>query len=101
VPRLYPRRVATISVHTSPLEQPGTGDAGGLNVYVVEVAKLLAARGVELAQVSCPRGAPERPVSAAELEDKLADLAGGRLTGILADLAAPASVAVDAAGLTF
>src|SRR5580658_1099580 len=48
VPRRYPRRVATISVHTSPLEQPGTGDAGGLNVYVVEVAKRLAARGVEV-----------------------------------------------------
>ena len=48
MPRRYPQRVATISVHTSPLEQPGTGDAGGLNVYVVEVAKLLAARGVEV-----------------------------------------------------
>jgi D-inositol-3-phosphate glycosyltransferase len=48
VPRRYPKRVATISVHTSPLEQPGTGDAGGLNVYVVEVAKLLAERGVEV-----------------------------------------------------
>jgi D-inositol-3-phosphate glycosyltransferase len=46
--RRYPKRVATISVHTSPLEQPGTGDAGGLNVYVVEVAKRLAARGVEV-----------------------------------------------------
>src|SRR5438270_7492887 len=43
-----PRRIATISFHTSPLEQPGTGDAGGLNVYVVEVAKRLAARGVEV-----------------------------------------------------
>ncbi|HET9974488.1 MAG TPA: D-inositol-3-phosphate glycosyltransferase [Streptosporangiaceae bacterium] len=43
-----PRRIATISVHTSPLEQPGTGDAGGLNVYVVEVARQLAARGVEV-----------------------------------------------------
>ncbi len=48
MPRRYPKRVATISVHTSPLEQPGTGDAGGLNVYVVEVAKLLAQRGVEV-----------------------------------------------------
>ncbi|HWF80058.1 MAG TPA: D-inositol-3-phosphate glycosyltransferase [Streptosporangiaceae bacterium] len=48
MPRRYPKRVATISVHTSPLEQPGTGDAGGLNVYVVEVAKLLAERGVEV-----------------------------------------------------
>jgi len=48
VPRPFPRRIATISVHTSPLEQPGTGDAGGLNVYVVEVAKRLAQRGVEV-----------------------------------------------------
>jgi D-inositol-3-phosphate glycosyltransferase len=48
VPRPIPRRIATISVHTSPLEQPGTGDAGGLNVYVVEVAKRLAERGVEV-----------------------------------------------------
>jgi D-inositol-3-phosphate glycosyltransferase len=48
VPRSVPRRIATISVHTSPLDQPGTGDAGGLNVYVVEVAKRLAARGTEV-----------------------------------------------------
>ena len=48
MPRRFPRRIATISVHTSPLEQPGTGDAGGLNVYVVEVAKRLAGRGVEV-----------------------------------------------------
>jgi D-inositol-3-phosphate glycosyltransferase len=43
-----PRRIATISVHTSPLDQPGTGDAGGLNVYVVEVARQLARRNVEV-----------------------------------------------------
>ena len=42
------RRVAMLSVHTSPLEQPGTGDAGGLNVYVVEVSKRLARRGIEV-----------------------------------------------------
>jgi D-inositol-3-phosphate glycosyltransferase len=43
-----PRRVAMVSVHTSPLEQPGTGDAGGLNVYVVETATRLARRGTEV-----------------------------------------------------
>jgi D-inositol-3-phosphate glycosyltransferase len=43
-----PRRVATISVHTSPLDQPGTGDAGGMNVYVVELSKRLAQLGVEV-----------------------------------------------------
>ena len=37
-----------LSVHTSPLEQPGTGDAGGQNVYVVEVSKRLARRGIEV-----------------------------------------------------
>ncbi len=35
-----------ISLHTSPLDQPGTGDGGGLNVYVREVALRMAAQGV-------------------------------------------------------
>ncbi|MGW1882172.1 D-inositol-3-phosphate glycosyltransferase [Streptomyces sp. NPDC001970] len=43
-----PRRIAMLSVHTSPLHQPGTGDAGGMNVYIVELAKRLAAIGVEV-----------------------------------------------------
>lgn len=43
-----PRRVAMVSVHTSPLDQPGTGDAGGMNVYVVELAQRLATLGVEV-----------------------------------------------------
>src|SRR6202050_4747854 len=63
VPRPYPRRIATISVHTSPLEQPGTGDAGGLHVYVVEVAQRLAGRGVgggHLRPRRLPRPAPGR-----------------------------------------
>lgn len=42
------RRVAMISLHTSPLDQPGTGDAGGMNVYVLELARQLVARGVEV-----------------------------------------------------
>ncbi len=45
---VLPRRVATLSVHTSPLEQPGGGDAGGMNVYILETAKCLAASGVEV-----------------------------------------------------
>jgi D-inositol-3-phosphate glycosyltransferase len=45
---VHPRRVAVLSVHTSPLEQPGTGDAGGMNVYVVETSKRLADLGVEV-----------------------------------------------------
>jgi D-inositol-3-phosphate glycosyltransferase len=41
-------RVAMISLHTSPLDQPGTGDAGGMNVYVLELARRLAAKQVEV-----------------------------------------------------
>ena len=43
-----PRRIATLSVHTSPIDQPGTGDAGGMNVYIVEVSRRLAEAGVEV-----------------------------------------------------
>lgn len=44
--RVAPRRVAMLSMHTSPLDQPGTGDAGGMNVYVLQVASRLAEAGV-------------------------------------------------------
>ena len=37
-----------ISLHTSPLDQPGIGDAGGMNVYVIELAKRLAGQGIEV-----------------------------------------------------
>jgi D-inositol-3-phosphate glycosyltransferase len=40
------RRVAMLSVHTSPLDPPGGGDAGGMNVYIVETAKRLAQRDI-------------------------------------------------------
>src|SRR4029453_13858044 len=45
VRRDVPRRVAVLSGHTSPLAQPGTGEAGGLKVYIVERAKRMAAAG--------------------------------------------------------
>jgi len=43
-----PRRVAVLSLHTSPLEQPGTGDAGGMNVYISQTATRMAERGIEV-----------------------------------------------------
>jgi D-inositol-3-phosphate glycosyltransferase len=36
-----------ISLHTSPLLQPGAGDSGGMNVYVRELVSALAQAGVE------------------------------------------------------
>jgi D-inositol-3-phosphate glycosyltransferase len=40
------RRLAVLSFHTSPLVQPGTGDSGGMNVYVRELVSSLAQAGV-------------------------------------------------------
>ena len=40
------RRLAVLSMHTSPLAQPGTGDGGGMNVYVRELSSALARAGV-------------------------------------------------------
>jgi D-inositol-3-phosphate glycosyltransferase len=55
------RRVVMLSLHTSPLAQAGTGDAGGLNVYVNQLAHALADRGTtvdivttDLDEVSAP-----------------------------------------------
>lgn len=41
------RRLAVLSLHTSPLAQPGQGDSGGMNVYVRELVSALAQAGVE------------------------------------------------------
>ncbi len=56
------RRVAMVSLHTSPLDQPGTGDAGGMNVYVLELARRLAARQVEVDVFTRATGSALPPV---------------------------------------
>ena len=40
------QRLGVLSLHTSPLVQPGTGDGGGMNVYVRELVASLAQAGV-------------------------------------------------------
>lgn len=73
-------RVAVISYHTSPLEQPGTGDSGGMNVYIRAVAERLAAQGVEVDVFTRHRG----------LGEQIQDLGGGsRLIQIPAGPQAP------------
>ncbi len=47
-PAVAIRRVAMISLHTSPLAQPGIGSAGGMNVYIRELSRHLAQRGIEV-----------------------------------------------------
>jgi len=57
-----PRRIALLSVHTSPLAQPGTGDAGGMNVYVWQTATRLARRGVEVEICTRATASTDEPV---------------------------------------
>jgi D-inositol-3-phosphate glycosyltransferase len=56
-------RVAVLSVHTSPTDQPGTGDSGGMNVYIRAVAERLAARGAEVDIFTRRRSGDEPEVS--------------------------------------
>jgi len=55
-------RVAVLSVHTSPLAQPGTGDAGGMNVYVLQSALELASRGVDVEIFTRATSSADAPV---------------------------------------
>lgn len=62
VAALKPRRIAVLSVHTSPLAQPGTGDAGGMNVYVLQTALQLARRGVAVDIFTRATSSSDEPV---------------------------------------
>lgn len=55
-------RVAYLAMHTSPMLQPGSGNAGGMNVYVNELACTMAGRGIE-AVVFTRRTDPGQPAS--------------------------------------
>ena len=55
-------RVAVLSVHTSPLAQPGTGDAGGMNVYVLQTALHMAQRGVNVEIFTRATSSADAPV---------------------------------------
>ena len=55
-------RVAVLSVHTSPMDQPGTGDSGGMNVYVRAVAERLADRGIAVDLFTRCRGGVDHEV---------------------------------------
>ncbi|MDH3294059.1 MAG: glycosyltransferase, partial [Acidimicrobiia bacterium] len=53
-------KAAFLSLHTSPLAQPGTGDGGGMNVYIRELVSSLAQAGV-VCRVYVRRWAAELP----------------------------------------
>jgi D-inositol-3-phosphate glycosyltransferase len=64
-----PRRVGLLSVHTSPLEQPGVGDSGGMNVAVAALARHLADLGIDV-EVFTRRSGPDLPQTV-PLDDRI------------------------------
>lgn len=56
-----PQAVAMLSVHTSPLAQPGTGDGGGMNVHIAALAARLRARGLAVEVFTRSTGADLPP----------------------------------------
>jgi D-inositol-3-phosphate glycosyltransferase len=51
-----------LAVHTSPLAQPGIGDAGGMNVYVLQSALHLARRGIEVEIFTRATASADQPI---------------------------------------
>ncbi len=103
-------RLAVLSMHTSPLAQPGTGDGGGMNVYVRELSSSLARAG--LACDVYTRADSEEFVPIVEVEPGLTvhRVEAGPLepveksalfefTGIFADAVAARIDAMDAIGV--
>ncbi len=102
------RALAVLSMHTSPLAQAGTGDGGGMNVYVRELSAALARSGVRCevftraddqslpatvavepnVRVHHVPAGPLGPVAKEQLADLVDEWAGGvaaRLTGLAVD----------------
>src|SRR3954453_19224448 len=78
-----PARLAFISFHTSPAAAPGAGDAGGMNVYVRELARALGARGVAVDVYTRATTAAEPP-AALTPGVRVVPIAGAFAAGVLA-----------------
>ena len=75
-------RVAVVSVHTSPIDQPGSGDSGGMNVYIRNVVERLADRGVEVDLFTRCRGGSDHEVRELAPGIRVVSVKGGPCTPI-------------------
>ena len=91
-------RVAMLSVHTSPLAQPGAGDGGGMNVYVRSLGEALARSGVACDVLTRAEHPGQEPIVELEPGLRVVHLDAGppapvekhALTGLTDDLVAAA-----------
>src|SRR5262245_59151828 len=105
------RRLAVLSLHTSPLAQPGSGDSGGMNVYVRELVSSLAQAGVasdvytrrwadhlpEVVEVEPGFRVVHVPAGAADLaKEHLPEIVDEFTDGVLHHLTAGTDMAADA-----
>ena len=75
-------RVAVVSVHTSPLDQPGTGDSGGMNVFIREAAERLGVRDVDVDVYTRCRGGNLPEVEPLERGGRLIRVKAGPCTPV-------------------
>ena len=71
-----------LSAHTSPLAQPGDGDAGGMNVYVLELSRRLARRGVDVDVFTRATSRHQDPVVDVEPGIRVRHVAAGPFEGL-------------------
>ncbi|MDT9594152.1 D-inositol-3-phosphate glycosyltransferase [Nocardioides zeae] len=71
-----------ISLHTSPLDQPGTGDAGGMNVYVLELARRIGGLGVAVDVMTRATSSRNAPVVEVAENVRVSHLVAGPYEGI-------------------
>jgi D-inositol-3-phosphate glycosyltransferase len=76
------RRLAMLSVHTSPLAQPGAGDGGGMNVYVRALGSALARAGVACDVLTRAEHAEQPPVVVVEPGFRVLHLPAGPLAPV-------------------
>jgi D-inositol-3-phosphate glycosyltransferase len=76
---VLPRRIAVLSVHTSPLAMPGVGDSGGMNVHVRALASELAKAGIASDLYTRATSPDDPPVVEVEPGVRVLHLAAGPL----------------------
>jgi len=99
------QRLAMLSLHTSPLSQPGQGDAGGMNVYVRELVSALAQAGVACTTYTRSTGAEPAAEVQVEPGHRVVHIPAGApslakedLPGVVADFADGVRDHLDATG---
>lgn len=75
-------RIATLMVHTSPLDQAGVGDAGGMNIYVKEVSERLAELGCQVDIYTRRTNKDAEPITEVEPGVRVIQLNVGDIYGV-------------------